>query len=62
MDLFRKKLIEDQSLNSIDFYQCLSAFDLTLLGVGAIIGAGIFVLTGIVASTQAGPAIVFSYI
>lgn len=42
--------------------RCLSAFDLTLLGIGAIIGAGIFVLTGIAAATQAGPAIIFSYV
>ncbi len=42
--------------------RCLTAFDLTLLGIGAIIGAGIFVLTGIAAATQAGPAIIFSYI
>lgn len=42
--------------------RCLTAFDLTLLGIGAIIGAGIFVLTGIAAATQAGPAILFSYI
>jgi APA family basic amino acid/polyamine antiporter len=33
-----------------------------MLGVGAIIGAGIFVLTGVVAATQAGPAIIFSYV
>src|SRR3546814_5638644 len=38
----------------------LGAWDLTLLGVGAVIGAGIFVLTGITAATQAGPAVVFS--
>jgi APA family basic amino acid/polyamine antiporter len=42
--------------------RCLSAFDLTMLGIGAIIGAGIFVLTGIAAATQAGPAIILSYI
>lgn len=42
--------------------RCLTAFDLTLLGVGAIIGAGIFVLTGIAAATKAGPAIVLSFI
>ena len=40
----------------------LGAFDLTLLGIGAIIGAGIFVLTGIAAATHAGPAIVISYV
>lgn len=38
--------------------QTLGAFDLTLLGIGAIIGTGIFVLTGIVAAKHAGPAIV----
>ena len=41
--------------------RCLTAFDLTLLGIGAIIGTGIFVLTGIVAATQTGPAIVISF-
>jgi APA family basic amino acid/polyamine antiporter len=33
-----------------------------MLGVGAIIGAGIFTLTGVVAATNAGPAIVFSFV
>jgi APA family basic amino acid/polyamine antiporter len=42
--------------------RCLSAWDLTFLGVGAIIGTGIFVLTGIAAATQAGPAIVISFV
>src|SRR5918994_4575361 len=39
----------------------LSAFDLTLLGIGAIIGTGIFVLTGTAAANQAGPSITMSY-
>ncbi len=42
--------------------QVLNGFDLTLLGIGAIIGAGIFVLTGIVAATVAGPAVMVSYL
>ena len=42
--------------------KCLSALDLTLLGIGAIIGTGIFVLTGIAAANQAGPAVVLSFI
>jgi APA family basic amino acid/polyamine antiporter len=42
--------------------KCLTAWDLTLLGVGAIIGTGIFVLTGVAAATQAGPAVVLSFI
>jgi len=62
MDLFRKKVIVDCDESSQHLARVLSAFDLTFLGVGAIIGAGIFVLTGVVAATQSGPAIVLSYI
>jgi len=62
MDLFRKKEIKNNAQESDSLRKCLSAFDLMLMGVGAIIGAGVFVLTGVVAATQAGPAIIFSYI
>src|SRR5215831_20517029 len=40
----------------------LSAINLTALGIGAIIGAGIFVLTGNAAAMHAGPAVVLSMI
>jgi APA family basic amino acid/polyamine antiporter len=40
----------------------LSAFNLTMLGIGGIIGAGIFSLTGAAAANYAGPGIVFSFI
>src|SRR5688500_281020 len=40
----------------------LSASNLVLLGIGAIIGAGIFVLTGTAAAQHAGPAIVLSFV
>ena len=40
----------------------LSPFDLTLLGIGAIIGTGIFVITGVVAANYSGPALVVSFI
>ncbi|HYI53215.1 MAG TPA: amino acid permease, partial [Microlunatus sp.] len=40
----------------------LTALDLTVFGVGVIIGAGIFTLTGRAASTLAGPAIVLSFV
>ncbi len=39
----------------------LGAWDLTAIGVGAIIGAGIFVLTGTAAKEAAGPGIMVSY-
>lgn len=58
MDLFRTRRF---NLERSGLKQTLSAFDLIFLGIGAIIGAGIFVLTGIAAATKAGPAIVLSY-
>lgn len=46
----------------ITLKRSLTATNLTLLGIGAIIGAGIFVLTGTAAAQHAGPAIVISFI
>jgi APA family basic amino acid/polyamine antiporter len=40
----------------------LSALNLVMLGIGAIIGAGIFVLTGTAAANNAGPAVVLSFV
>ena len=61
--LFRTKAINaDHHLTDTGLKRDLGALDLTLLGIGAIIGAGIFVLTGIAAATHAGPAIVLSYV
>jgi APA family basic amino acid/polyamine antiporter len=62
--MFWSQLLHTKAIalhNPNELKRSLNAFDLTLLGIGAIIGAGIFVLTGIVAATKAGPAIVFSY-
>src|SRR4029453_11434777 len=42
--------------------RALGALNLTMLGIGAIIGAGIFVLTGTAAAQFAGPAIVLSFV
>jgi APA family basic amino acid/polyamine antiporter len=42
--------------------RALGATNLTMLGIGAIIGAGIFVLTGTAAAQYAGPAVVYSFI
>ena len=60
MSLFRTKAIGDCNADT-GLRRALGALDLTFLGIGAIIGAGIFVLTGIAAATKAGPAIVLSY-
>lgn len=60
-NLFRRKLL-NADLQDTGLKKCLSAFDLTLLGIGAIIGTGIFVLTGVAAATQSGPAVVLSFV
>ncbi|MGH8444861.1 MAG: APC family permease [Solimonas sp.] len=62
MSLLRTKPINSDHSAERGLKRVLSAWDLTLLGVGAVIGAGIFVLTGITAATQAGPAVVLSFI
>lgn len=59
--MFRKKPIGHIHPES-SLFRSLNSMDLTLMGIGAIIGAGVFVLTGIAAATKAGPAIVISYI
>ncbi|HZP11545.1 MAG TPA: amino acid permease [Nevskiaceae bacterium] len=60
MNLFRTKAIDASGSSGLK--RDLNAFDLTMLGVGAIIGAGIFVLTGRSAATEAGPAIMLSFV
>jgi len=65
MSLFRRKTVASlQQAIAADhsLKRALGAGNLVLLGIGAIIGAGIFVLTGQAAANYAGPAIVFSFI
>jgi basic amino acid/polyamine antiporter, APA family len=66
LNLFRKKsihaLITELGQKDVNLKKDLGAFDLTMLGVGAIIGTGIFVLTGVVAAEHAGPAIILSFV
>ena len=62
MGMFRTKTTAPDDLHESGLKRCLSAFDLTLLGIGAIIGTGIFVLTGIAAATQSGPAVILSFV
>ncbi|MCA0436348.1 MAG: amino acid permease [Actinobacteria bacterium] len=65
MSIMRTKTIE-QSIAETDeaefhLKRRLSAVDLTVFGIGVIIGAGIFTLTGRAAQAYAGPAIVISF-
>ncbi len=66
MSVFRTKSIE-QSIADTDepeyqLKKSLTALDLTVFGVGVVIGAGIFTLTGRVAHQMTGPAIVLSFV
>jgi APA family basic amino acid/polyamine antiporter len=64
--LFATKSLESLNREAADtehgLRRTLGALNLTTLGIGAIIGAGIFVLTGQAAAQYAGPAIVISFI
>ncbi|MGR2661374.1 amino acid permease [Chromobacterium haemolyticum] len=64
MSLMRKKSVQGMlatAQTSRGLRKELSAFDLTMLGIGAIIGTGIFVLTG-TGATVAGPGLVLSFV
>lgn len=62
LQIFRTKPIASSEADDHGLNRCLSKWDLAFLGVGAIIGTGIFVLTGIAAATQAGPAVILSFV
>src|SRR5215813_5965065 len=64
MNVFRRKSVtqlQAQALTDNRLKRALGATNLTALGIGAIIGTGIFVLTGTVAAQNAGPAVVLSF-
>ena len=64
--LFRTKKVEQSILDTEEpehaLKKSLSALDLTVFGVGVIIGTGIFVLTGTVAKNNAGPAVALAFV
>ncbi|MGC8625885.1 MAG: amino acid permease, partial [Phycisphaerae bacterium] len=67
MELFRKKtveMIEDDTREGQphSLKKALNWFDLILLGIGGIIGTGIFVITGVAAAKYAGPALIISFV
>jgi basic amino acid/polyamine antiporter, APA family len=66
MGVLRTKSIEqsikDTEESEHQLRKDLSAWDLTVFGIGVIIGTGIFVLTGIAAATKAGPAVSLSFV
>jgi basic amino acid/polyamine antiporter, APA family len=65
MNLFRRKRVSDlqaEAQTDQSLKRALGPINLTTLGIGGIIGAGIFVLTGQAAAKYAGPGIVLSFV
>jgi len=66
MRLFRTKPVDQLIAESDDsehgMQKVLTATNLVLLGIGCVIGTGIFVLTGTAAAMHAGPAITLSFL
>ncbi len=63
MHFFKRKTFEsvrEGGANS-GLAKTLTAFDLIMLGLGGIIGTGVFVMTGLVAAQHSGPAVMISY-
>lgn len=64
MSIFRTKSIDMflEGAESKGLKKSLTAIDLVLLGIGCIIGTGIFVLTGVAAAKYAGPGLMLSFV
>ena len=65
-DLFRRKSLDHLVGETVEpehqLKRVLGPVQLTLLGVGAIIGTGIFILTGVAAHDRTGPALMLSFV
>lgn len=67
MSFFRRKSItsmlqEKAASHAGGLKKELGVFDLTMLGVGCVVGTGIFVLTGVAAAKHAGPGLILSFL
>lgn len=67
MSELKKRIFKKESLSRYletdkHFVKTMTAFDLIALGIGAVVGTGIFILPGTVAATKAGPGIALSFV
>ncbi|EAX48260.1 amino acid permease-associated region [Thermosinus carboxydivorans Nor1] len=64
MNIFRTKSIDllKEGAEQKGLKKTLGALDMVMLGIGCIIGTGIFVLTGVAAAKYAGPGIMLSFV
>ena len=64
-ELFRKLSVDSMIAGNERKHglkRSLGAFELMMLGVGVIIGSGLFVITGVAAAEHAGPALILSFV
>lgn len=54
MNIFRKRVVQEKS----EMKRTLNSMDLTLLGLGSMVGAGIFTFTGVGVALIAGPSLI----
>ncbi|WP_251545634.1 APC family permease [Limosilactobacillus caecicola] len=62
LKIFRKESLSNYLGADQHFVKSLSAFDLMTMGVGMVIGTGIFILPGTVAANDAGPGVILSFL
>ena len=57
----RKKFVDPSTIHRTELSRCLTKLDMTSLGVASTLGAGVYVLAGILARNVAGPGLVLSF-
>lgn len=62
MEIFRKKSLDLAEKTESQLKRELRLWDIVFIGIGGVVGAGIFVITGQAAASYAGPAIILSFI
>lgn len=57
----RKKFVDPSTIHRTELSRCLTKLDMTSLGVASTLGAGVYVLAGILSRNVAGPGLVLSF-